>query len=262
MWRNDRERPDDPQTRERETERLARDEYERPLYGSPQPQGDARHHGSPPRQNRGPTYERATWSYRSQPAVSTRFKGDPRAWPHQAREPQHAPEPPRAPQQRDAGAPARTLDDIRAHELMTRRVATVHPATSVERAARLMAECDCGGLPVVGDNGVLVGMVTDRDIAIRIVAIGREVRNAIVADCMTEHVYACYANESIAECMRQMARHQVRRMPIVDERGRLIGILAQADLARHSVHHPLPEERRTLAQVVGEVSEPVHVIRR
>jgi CBS domain-containing protein len=234
MWKNDRERPDDPQTRERETQRLARDEYERPLYGSPQagspqPPSDASHHGSPPRQNQGPSYDRAAWRYRAQPAVST---------------------------------PARTLDDIRAHELMTRRVATVHPASSVERAARLMAECDCGGLPVVGDNGVLVGMVTDRDVVVRVVARGREVRNAIVADCMTEHVYACYANESIAECMRQMARHRVRRMPIVDERGRLIGILAQADLARHAVHHPIPEERRTLAQVVGEVSEPAHPNRR
>jgi CBS domain-containing protein len=117
-------------------------------------------------------------------------------------------------------------------------------------------------LPVVGDNGVLVGMLTDRDVVVRVVALGREVRNAIVADCMTEHVYACYANESIAECMRQMARHRVRRMPIVDERGRLIGILAQADLARHAVHHPIPEERRTLAQVVGEVSEPAHASRR
>jgi CBS domain-containing protein len=249
MWKNDRERPDDPQTRERETRRLARDEYERPLYGSPQPATDPAHHGSPPRQNQGPSNDRAAWSYRSQPAVSSRFKGDPRARPQPA------------PQQREPGAPASTLEDIRAHELMTRRVATVHPVTSVERAARLMAECDCGGLPVVGDNGVLVGMVTDRDIAIRIVAMGREVRNAIVADCMTEHVYACYANESIAECMRQMTRHRVRRMPIVDERGRLIGILAQADLARHAAYHPIAEERRTLAQVVGVLSEPAHVTR-
>jgi CBS domain-containing protein len=151
---------------------------------------------------------------------------------------------------------------MRAHELMTRRVATVHPATSVERAARLMDECDCGALPVVGDNGVLVGMVTDRDIAIRVVARGRDVRNAIVADCMTEHVFACFANESIAECMRQMARNQVRRVPIVDERGRLIGILAQGDLARHSARHPAADERRVVAQVVGEVSQPLHPLRR
>ena len=266
MWRTDRDRPDDPQTRERETQRLSRDEYDRPLYGSAAPnRRDAQqHHGSPPRQNQGPTYERAAWSYRSQPAVATRFRGDsPNRPPPQTA--QHQPprqEPPRQEPQHRPDVGARTLDQIRAHELMTRRVATVHPVTSVERAARLMEECDCGALPVVGDNGVLVGMVTDRDIAIRVVARGRDVRNAIVADCMTDHVFACYADESIAECMRQMARHRVRRMPIVDERGRLVGILAQGDLARHSARHPVPEERRAVAQVVGEVSEPAHAPRR
>jgi CBS domain-containing protein len=125
-----------------------------------------------------------------------------------------------------------------------------------------MDECDCGALPVVGDNGVLIGMVTDRDITIRVVARGRDVRNAIVADCMTDHVYACYAHESIAECMRQMAHHQVRRMPIVDDRGRLVGIVAQGDLARHSAQHAAADERRAVAQVVGEVSRPVHAVHR
>ena len=258
--RTDRDRPDDPQTRERETQRLSRDEYERPIYGSAAPQRrDAQqHHGSPPRQNQGSTYERAAWSYRSQPAVATRFRGEPRVRAPQDA-PQHAPRQQPQPRQ-DIGA--RTLEQIQAHELMTRRVATVHPVTSVERAARLMEECDCGALPVVGDNGVLVGMVTDRDIAIRIVARGRDVRNAMVADCMTDRVFACYATESIAECMRQMAGHKVRRMPIVDEGGRLVGILAQGDLARHAARHPIAEERRAVAHVVGEVSEPAYAPRR
>jgi CBS domain-containing protein len=260
MWRNQRDRRDDPLTRERETQRLARDEYERPLYGAPPRSGQ--HFGSPARENREPTYERAAWSYRSQPPVSTGFAGEPRG---QAPGNGGDADPglrQSTPPQREGGVAARLLEEMRAHELMTRRVATVHPATSVERAARLMEECDCGALPVVGDNGVLVGMVTDRDIAIRVVARGRDVRNAIVADCMTEHVYACFANEPLAECMRQMARHQVRRMPIVDERGRLVGILAQSDLARHSARHPVADERRAVAQVVGEVSKPLHMLRR
>jgi len=142
---------------------------------------------------------------------------------------------------------------------MTRRVTNVHPATAVERAARLLEECDCGALPVIGDNGVLVGMITDRDIAIRIVARGRDARQAIVADCMTERVLACYANESVSECMRQMARHQVRRMPIVDDRGRLVGILALGDLARHAGRHPVQEERRVLAETVCALSQPRHM---
>ena len=218
MWKNEHDRADDPHTRERETQRLARDEYDRPRYGSPR-------------------------------ANAARRPPEPR---HQV-----VPDRPKAGQPQPK-AP-RDIDEVRVHELMTRRVTSVHPATSVERAARLLEECDCGALPVIGDNGVLVGMITDRDITIRIVARGRDARNAIVADCMTERVFACYANESVSECMRQMATHQVRRMPIVDDRGRLVGILSQGDLARHAGRHPLPQERRALAEVVSAVSQPVHM---
>jgi CBS domain-containing protein len=203
MWANDRDRRDDPFTRERETERLSRDEYDRPRYGSPQPEHGCGFHA------------------------------------------QHA-----------RSQDGRNIENVPVHEVMTRHIRSVHPATSVEHAARLMEECDCGALPVIGDSGVLVGFVTDRDIAIRIVARGRDARYAIVADCMTDRVFACYANESVAECMRQMARHQVRRMPIVDERQRLVGIVAQGDLARHAGHQPLPEERRALTEVVCAVSQP------
>lgn len=244
MWRNDRERPDDPRTRESETQRLALDEYDRPRYGSPPSAVGARAEPSWDRNVRGPHYpqtEHAAWSNDAPPAG---YAQPPRE--HSA-----------APSQ-DYRRP-RDVDDVRVHELMTRRVMNVHPATSVERAARLMEECDCGALPVIGDNGVLVGMITDRDIAIRIVARGRDSRNAIVADCMTERVFACYANESVAECMRQMAHQQIRRMPIVDDRGRLVGIIAQSDLARHAGHHPLPEERRVLTETVCAVSQPPHM---
>jgi len=214
MSSDDRERPDDPATRERETQRLARDEYDRPRYGSPQSAAGA---AEP---QRGP---HTTSRYvEENPGASQRAK----------------------------------LDDVRAEEIMTRRVGSVQPTTSVERAARLMEEGDCGGLPVVGDNGVLVGMVTDRDIVLRVVARGRDARNAVVADCMTERVVACYGEESIAECMRQMAQHQVRRLPIVDERGHLVGILAQGDLAQHARRHSQDEGHRALTNVVAAVSQP------
>jgi len=149
----------------------------------------------------------------------------------------------------------RNLDDVRVHERMTRGVAHVDPTTPVERAAQRMAERDCGALPVLGQNGVLVGMITDRDIAMRVVARGMDARIATVADCMTDRVFSCFANESVAELMRQMARHQVRRMPIVDERGRLVGIVAQSDLARHAGTDPLPEERRFFTQTMSELSK-------
>ncbi len=240
MWRNNRDRPDDPRTGERETQRLARDEYDRPRYGSERSDFGAHPDGHAWNSQERPRQEQAADG-----------PGGPGSWPPGA---QRRAEPPVHEQQRYQGDAPR-IDEVRVHELMTRRVANVHPATSVERAARLMEECDCGALPVLGDNGVL-GMVTDRDIAIRIVAGGRDSRNAIVADCMTERVIACYGNESLAECMHQMARHQVRRMPIVDDFGRLVGLVAQSDLARHIGHHPLQDERREMTEVVAAVSEP------
>ena len=249
MWRNDRDRPDDPRTREQETQRLARDEYDRPRYGSPRGKAGVRPGPEPAwdRSSRAPAY--------ASPHTEADAWAQGAAW---SGPPQHTPDQPYGGAQPHHQS-TRTVDEVRVHELMTRRVTNVHPATSVERAARLMEECDCGALPVIGDNGVLVGMITDRDIAIRIVARGRDARNAIVADCMTERVFACYANESVTECMRQMARHQIRRMPIVDDRGRLVGIVAQGDLARHAGHHPLPEERRVLTETVCAVSQPPHM---
>ena len=248
MWRSDRDRTDDPRTDDRETQRLARDEYDRPRYGSPQSAFGER----PQSRNwNAPAPSRETHLHLrddSRPRWDARPVGAP---------PQYGEVPASPGDSRRHAAPG--LDEVRVHEIMTRRVTSVHPATSVERAARLMEECDCGALPVVGDNGVLVGIVTDRDIALRVVARGRDARSAIVADCMTEHVFACFANESVAECMRQRARHQVRRMPIVDDRGRLAGIIAQGDLARHAGHHPVHEERRALAEVVCAVSEPSHM---
>ena len=206
MQNNDAERPDDPRTGDRKTQRLALDEYEHPRYSGGERYARRREHGI------------------AAPYLRASAEAD--------------------------------LDRLRVHELMTPSVASVEPATPVQEAARTMAERDCGALPVIGGNGVLVGMVTDRDIALRLVARGRDARDAIVAECMTDQVFACYANESVTECMRQMARHQVRRMPIVDDRGHLVGVLAQSDLARHAGSHAQPEERWALAEVLRAISEP------
>ncbi|MGZ5149514.1 MAG: CBS domain-containing protein [Burkholderiales bacterium] len=243
MWRNDRDRPDDPRTQERETERLSRDEYERPRYGSPQSQY-AERPGEPTVNDGALTLDqgRAAPQPHNAPTDARRVHAEAEAHAYAGQRTE----------------PVRRLEQILVHELMTRRVASVNPASSVERAVRLMAECDCGALPVLADTGVLVGIVTDRDIALRIVGRGRDARTAIVADCMTDRVFACYANEPVAECMRQMAGHQVRRMPVVDDRGRLVGIVAQSDLARHAAHYPAQEEGRALTEVLGVVSEPTH----
>jgi CBS domain-containing protein len=256
MWRNDRDRQDDPHTATRETRRLARDEYDRPRYGSPPPEPGIRRPDDAWTRSETFTQNRPSTAHEPAARWDSFAQGQAPARPPAGVERWHHPD-----DRQDYRHSTPAIESIRVHELMTKRVSSVHPASSVERAARLMEECDCGALPVVGDNGVLVGIVTDRDIVVRVVGRGRDVRNAIVADCMSERVFACYADESIAECMRQMARHRVRRMPIVDDRGRLVGIVSQGDLARHASHHPVSHEREAMIDVVGSVSEPMRPYR-
>jgi len=145
----------------------------------------------------------------------------------------------------------RERGEVRCHEIMTREVATVRPDSSISEAARIMREVDCGALPVVDRQGRIVGMITDRDIAIRIVARERDPRFSRVEECMTRDVIVCHAGDSLTDCMRQMSRHQVRRIPIIDDDDRVIGIISQADIARET------DRQRELADVVCAVSEPL-----
>jgi CBS-domain-containing membrane protein len=156
----------------------------------------------------------------------------------------------------DAYSRTEAWSDVRAADVMTREVATVRPDDAAEHAARLMLDCDCGAIPVVDSGGRAIGMVTDRDIAVRLVARGLDIRRARVGDCMTLEVFACREGDSVKYCMREMARHQVRRLPVVDDRGRLVGIISQGDLARHAGEHRGRGERRTMADALYAVSEP------
>ncbi len=150
----------------------------------------------------------------------------------------------------------RDWHDTRASDLMTRNVATVHRNDTAQQAARIMRDYDCGAIPVVDRENRMIGMVTDRDITIRLVASGADPRFAQVGDCMTDEVFSCHEDDRVEDCMRAMSEHQVRRMPIVDDRNRVLGIISQGDLARHAAMNPNKGERRAVANMIGEVSEP------
>src|SRR5436190_1522874 len=144
---------------------------------------------------------------------------------------------------------------VRARDVMSRDVVRVHPQDSLRYAAKLMAGYDCGALPVVDRENRLVGMITDRDIAVRGVAERRDAGQVPVGVVMTDEAFACHVNDSLKDCMRAMADHQVRRMPIVDDRERVVGIISQADVAQHAGRHPRSGERRAVADVLCAVSE-------
>ncbi|HUE82852.1 MAG TPA: CBS domain-containing protein [Pyrinomonadaceae bacterium] len=99
-------------------------------------------------------------------------------------------------------------------------------------------------------------MITDRDITVRLVARGEDTRRARVAECMTDEAFACHQSDGIEDCMRTMSRHQVRRLPIVDNNRRVVGIVSQSDLARYAGGHPGRAGRRDVADVVCAVSKP------
>ena len=120
---------------------------------------------------------------------------------------------------------------MKIQDIMSAEPNTVTPDTSLTEAARLMKDHNIGMLPVVESEGSrkLVGVVTDRDIAIRHVAEGH-LSDCPVREAMTDNVSTCKATEDIDRVMSLMAEEQVRRIPIVDERGDLVGIVSQADI--------------------------------
>jgi len=118
---------------------------------------------------------------------------------------------------------------MRVSEAMTRNVSIARPDQTIQEAARMMADIDAGILPV-GDNDRLVGMITDRDIAVRAIAAGKG-PDAHVADVMTRDVCYCFEDEDLDDVAHNLGEQQIRRIPVVNRDKRLVGILSLGDLA-------------------------------
>ena len=122
-------------------------------------------------------------------------------------------------------------DTIRS--LMTREPRTVDTATTVVEAARIMRDENVGLVPIV-ESDRLLGMITDRDIAVRVVAAGKSPDTTRVVDAASRELVTVDPGHDFDEALRLMATHRVRRLPVVDEDGKLVGIVAQADVAKHA----------------------------
>ena len=118
-------------------------------------------------------------------------------------------------------------------DAMTSNPRTVETQGTVVEAARLMRDEDAGFAPIV-DGGRLVGAITDRDIAIRVVAEGKDPQSTKVGEIMSSNLVTIDPQQDLDEALRLMAQHQVRRLPVVEEDGRLVGVLAQADVAANA----------------------------
>ncbi|MES2951604.1 MAG: CBS domain-containing protein [Pseudomonadota bacterium] len=133
-------------------------------------------------------------------------------------------------------------------DLMSRDVKVVSPDMSIRDAAAQMREGDFGMLPV-GENDRMIGTITDRDIAIRAVAEGKD-NNTKVRDVMSEGIAWVFEDQSVEEAAKMMSERQVRRLPVVDRNKRLVGIVALGDFAVES------SEIRPAAEALSEISQP------
>ena len=132
-------------------------------------------------------------------------------------------------------------------DAMSRDVQVASPTQSIRNAARIMAKIDVGVLPV-GENDRLVGMITDRDIAVRAVAEGKAASTK-VRDIMSEEVLYCFEDQDLEEVARNMSIMKIRRLPVVNRDKRLVGIISLGDLARN-------EDPTTAGEAISQISEP------
>lgn len=137
-------------------------------------------------------------------------------------------------------------------EVMTPNPFCCQPTESVAHIAKMMRAEDIGAVPVCEDHGSrkLVGIVTDRDLAVKVVADGRDTRRTTAKDIMSRGVVACRVDDDLEDALEVMESNQVRRLPVVDDKEKLVGMIAQADIAIRAGH---PEKT---AQFVEEVSRP------
>lgn len=141
---------------------------------------------------------------------------------------------------------------MQVRDVMTKDPSCVTPGATIREAAQVMQRENVGVIPVVEENGNkrLVGIVTDRDIAIRVVAEGRDAGTRVSDIMSSNRLKTCTPDDSVDDAMNAMASEQVRRIPIVDERGALVGIVAQADIVRKT------RDGAGAEQTVREISEP------
>ncbi len=155
------------------------------------------------------------------------------------------------------GAEPKTPEDhMKISDCMSRDVQLANPNDTIAEAARCMARIDAGALPV-GANDRLVGMITDRDIAIRGVAEGKG-PDAKVSEVMNAEVKYCFDDQEVDEVLQSMGDLQVRRMPVLNHDKRLVGIVSLGDLAANSHARPAGEALSDISRPGGQHSQTAH----
>jgi CBS domain-containing protein len=139
---------------------------------------------------------------------------------------------------------------MKIQDVMTADVSFVGPDTPILEIARKMRDGDIGSTPVI-ENDRLAGIVTDRDIVVRVIAEGGDVRTKTARDAMSPGILYCYADDSVEAVLDNMGGQQIRRLPVVDRDKRLVGVVSLGDLA-------LSGKRKAAGEALQEISQPTH----
>jgi CBS domain-containing protein len=140
-------------------------------------------------------------------------------------------------------------------DIMTKNPTCCLPSDKVYLVAQRMQSEGIGALPVVAshESNQLIGMITDRDLALRVVGASRDATSTTISDVMSPKPVSCLPLDKLDATVKLMAEHQIRRIPVVDENGQVVGIIAQADIATRL------DDSKQLGQMVEQISQPDEV---
>jgi len=143
---------------------------------------------------------------------------------------------------------------MQVRDIMTPDPAYCAPETNLQEIARMMADHDCGEIPVLDASNRPLGVVTDRDIACRAVAQGKDPKQTAARDVMSRPAVTVRPGDILTDCREKMEQNQIRRVPVVDESGACCGMVSQADIARAASEHEIAELLRDVSQPSNEAS--------
>jgi CBS domain-containing protein len=151
---------------------------------------------------------------------------------------------------------------MKVEDLMTTEVGSCRAYDAADQAAKIMWEQDCGAVPVVDQDGRVVAVLTDRDVCIAAFTQGRALSDIRVSSAMSRRLWSCRPDDDVKDAEKAMRTNQVRRLPVVDVEGRLIGILSLSDLARQAMSAKRSRSKKKevavsdVGETLGAISTP------
>jgi CBS domain-containing protein len=151
---------------------------------------------------------------------------------------------------------------MKVEDLMTTDVGACRPFDTIDRSAKVMWERDCGAVPVVDQEGRAIAMLTDRDVCMAALTQGRALGEIHVSSAMSRKLWSCRPQDDVKQAEKTMRTHQVRRLPVVDAEGKLVGLLSISDLARAAVSgkgtraKKKPVAASDVGETLGAISSP------